>query len=222
MRADAARNRTAILEAAAAVFASRGLDVPIDVIARRAGVGNATLYRRFPTREDLVEAVFADAYDQREAAVTAASEHPRAWDGLREFLFSICALQADNQGYAELLTMATMATNATGRVAEVRRRTYLATRELIARAQAQGDLRGDFVAEDIVVILLANAAVAHAARGSLGRAWRRHLEMTLDGLRAPTAAAATPALTPAEAVELMRARSGTLGIHSAPPGPDGA
>ena len=76
LRVDAERNRRQLLEAARLVFADRGLDAPLDDIARRAGVGNATLYRRFPSRHDLVAAVFGDMLTQVVAASERAADAP--------------------------------------------------------------------------------------------------------------------------------------------------
>src|SRR3978361_2560967 len=81
LRADAARNREAIVEAARAVFAEHGLDAPLDEIAKRAGTGNATLYRRFPTRGDLVAAVFADRMAEHLDAVQAGLADEDPWRG---------------------------------------------------------------------------------------------------------------------------------------------
>src|SRR3954469_13340792 len=82
LRSDAARNRTALVTAARELMAERGLEVPLDEIAKRAGIGNATLYRRFPRRIDLVAAVFADRMVDHEGAVQAALENRDPWDGL--------------------------------------------------------------------------------------------------------------------------------------------
>src|SRR5437763_11048684 len=79
LRVDAARNRTAVVEAARAVFAERGLDVPLEEIAQRAGVGIATLYRRFPTREALIAASFEPLMAAYAQAVAEALQAPDAW-----------------------------------------------------------------------------------------------------------------------------------------------
>src|SRR3954468_19127850 len=86
LRADAARNRQAIVDAARTVFAEHGLDAPLDEIARRAGTGNAPLYRRFPTRCDLVAAVFADRMVEHRDAVEAALAVDDPWDGFAAYV----------------------------------------------------------------------------------------------------------------------------------------
>src|SRR3954447_25042958 len=94
LRADAARNRAAIVGAARQVFAEQGLDAPLDDIARRAGTGNATLYRRFPTRGDLVAAVFADRMEEHLDAVEAGLAEPDPWRGFASYVIAVGAMQA--------------------------------------------------------------------------------------------------------------------------------
>ena len=92
LRADAERNRQRIIEAARAVFAEAGLDVPLEAIAQRAGVGIATLYRRFPTRDDLVAASFAPRMAEYIAAVDEALRAADTWAGLRDFVERVCGM----------------------------------------------------------------------------------------------------------------------------------
>ncbi|HPX37328.1 MAG TPA: helix-turn-helix domain-containing protein, partial [Mycobacterium sp.] len=98
LRADAERNRESIVAAAAELFAERGLSVPLEDVARAAGVGVATLYRRFPTRTDLAIEVFARNLDSAVAVVDRALATPLAWDGFRDMVFGLCALQASDPG----------------------------------------------------------------------------------------------------------------------------
>src|SRR5215217_1384360 len=105
LRADAARNREAIVEAARAVFAEHGLDAPLDEIAKRAGTGNATLYRRFPTRGDLVAAVFAKAMAEHLEAVEAGLSSDDPWRGFASYIEAVGAMQARDRGIADLVTM---------------------------------------------------------------------------------------------------------------------
>src|SRR5947208_9052385 len=105
LRADAVRNREAIVEAARAVFAEQGLDAPLDEIAKRAGSGNATLYRRFPTRGDLVAAVFAERMAEHVAAVEAGLADDDPWNGFASYIRTVGAMQARDRGIADLVTM---------------------------------------------------------------------------------------------------------------------
>src|SRR3954452_19376174 len=105
LRADAARNREAIVEAARAVFAEQGLDAPLDEIAKRAGTGNATLYRRFPTRGDLIAAVFAERMGDHLAAVERALAHEDPWEGFASYVQAVTSMQTRDHGIADLVTM---------------------------------------------------------------------------------------------------------------------
>src|SRR3954447_3263151 len=102
LRADAARNRAAIVEAARVVFAEHGLDAPLDDIAKRAGTGNATLYRRFPQRADLVAAVFAERMAEHVDAVQAGLADDDPWNGFAGYIQAVGAMQARDLGLADL------------------------------------------------------------------------------------------------------------------------
>src|SRR3954454_3456682 len=103
LRADAARNRAAIVETARSVFAEHGLGAPLDDIARRAGTGNATLYRRFPTRGDLIAAVFADQMSAHLDAVETALADPDPWHAFASYIEAVTAMQARDLGIADLV-----------------------------------------------------------------------------------------------------------------------
>jgi AcrR family transcriptional regulator len=105
LRADAERNRVAILAAAREVFAEHGLEAPLEEIALRAGVGIATLYRRFPDREHLVAAALLDKIAQYAAAAEQVRADPDPWAGFVGFVERICEMQADDRGLGDLLSM---------------------------------------------------------------------------------------------------------------------
>src|SRR5438128_3496225 len=105
LRADAARNREALLSAARKVMSEQGLDAPLDEIARRAGVGNATLYRRFPTRTELIVAVCEERMAEHVGAVEEALAEPDSWEALRHYITAAGALQARDRAIAELVTL---------------------------------------------------------------------------------------------------------------------
>src|SRR5690349_13283257 len=94
LRADAERNRRHLVEAARLVLAERGLEAPLDEIAKRAGVGNATLYRRFPSRGELIAAVFGDTLRDVVAATARALAEPDPWTAFAGHLEFLCGLQA--------------------------------------------------------------------------------------------------------------------------------
>src|ERR1700745_1045624 len=105
LRADAERNRVALLDAAREVFAEQGLEAPLEEIALRAGVGIATLYRRFPTRGQRVAAALVDKIAQYAEAAEQALAIPDPWAGFASFVERICELQADDRGLSDLLSM---------------------------------------------------------------------------------------------------------------------
>ncbi len=170
LRADAERNRLRVVEAARRVFAEDGLDAPMNEVARRAGVGIATLYRRFPTREALIASVFAEKMDAYAAAIENALADPDPWHGFCACIERICGMQANDRGFTEVLTL----TFPTAEALEAKRhQSYIGLTELIDRAKAVGRLRPDFSAEDIVLLLMANAGVVVATGDAAPNAWRR-------------------------------------------------
>ncbi|MGD9700887.1 MAG: TetR/AcrR family transcriptional regulator [Acidimicrobiia bacterium] len=184
LRVDAARNRAAILHAAREAFAEHGTDVALDEIARRAGVGIATLYRRFPTREDLVAAAFEPKMCAYVAATQAAVAEPDPWEGFSGFVRTVCAMQAEDAGFADVVALTFPAT------AELDRLLRSATAglgDVIERAKAAEQLRADFVMEDLVLLLMANAGVVNATKRHAPRAWERLAAYMLDAFRAPGA-----------------------------------
>lgn len=170
LRKDAERNRERILSAARHAYAEAGLEVSMAEIARRARVGIATLFRRFPTREDLIDAVFADRMDAYQSAVTTALADPDPWHGFTGYLTAICGMQAADRGVADLLTM----TFPTAKALEAkRRRAYDDLVLLIGRAKDAGRLRADFTSQDVVILLMANAGVVSATGQAAPDAWQR-------------------------------------------------
>ena len=170
LRKDAARNRCRIIAAAREAYSTHGLGVSMASVAREAGVGIATLFRRFPSREDLIAAVFAERMDAYAAATEDALTDPDPWHGFSAYIETICAMQAQDRGFADVLTM----TFPTAKALEARRdAAYHGLVELIRRAKETGRLRADFTSEDVVVLLIANAGVVAATRGAAPDAWRR-------------------------------------------------
>jgi AcrR family transcriptional regulator len=177
LRADAARNRAAILAVARDVFAEQGLEAPLEVIATRAGVGIATLYRRFPTREKLVAAALVEKIAQYAQAAEQALEVPDPWAGFAGFVQRICELQACDRGLGDLLSMTLSAGE---QVEQVRRTANDNVITLIERAKASGRLRDDFVGEDLLLLMIATAAVMQVTRADAPDAWRRFVALALD------------------------------------------
>ena len=181
LRADAERNRRRIVEAAAEVFGEQGLDAPLEEVARRAGVGIATLYRRYPTREGLVVACFKHRLDEYAAVLDEALAAPDGWTGFRDFVERVCGMQAADRATQDLLTTSFP----TAREVEAERaQGYERFAELVRRAQREGTLRRDFVTEDFVLLLMANAGVLRATREVVPEAWRRFVGLMIDAFRA--------------------------------------
>ena len=176
-RVDAQRNRARLLRAARELLAAQGADVSLREVARAAGVGVATLYRHFPTRDELIDAVLEDALDDFLAAAGTALAAPDAWAGFTGFLDEALRLQACNRGLRDVIETGTLGRE---RAAELRGRIGALIAELVARAQAEGSLRPDFTAPDVAAILWAGDRVLELGDEAL---WRRHLGFILDGLR---------------------------------------
>ena len=180
LRADAARNRDAIVAVARDVFAEQGLAAPLETIAARAGVGIATLYRRFPTREKLVAAALTEKVAEYAEAAEQALAVADPWVGFAGFVQRICELQADDRGLSDLLSMTLSADE---QVEQLRRTANDRVVTLIERAKAGGALREDFAGEDLVLLLIATAAVMHVTRADAPGAWRRFVALALDAFR---------------------------------------
>jgi len=140
LRRDAERNRQRVLKAAAEVFNERGLEVSLDEIARHAGVGVGTVYRRFRTKEELVEALFMDRLDLVAAIADQAFAEPDPWSGLVSFMERMAEVMAGNLGLRQMLMFATHGRDLT---AVARERNAPLVERLVERAQAAGQLRGD-------------------------------------------------------------------------------
>ncbi len=201
LRADATRNRASIIEAARAVFAERGLDAPLDDIAKAAGTGNATLYRRFATRGELIAAVFADRMGEHLAAVETALAEQDPWRGFASYVHAATAMQARDRGIADLVTMDLAAAPD---IQALRDRAFAGVVHLVDRAHRAGVLRADFTTEDIVVLLMANAGVVERAHGVSDTASARLVHLVLDGLRANSATPGPPPPTPRRMQIAMR------------------
>lgn len=203
LRADAERNRAKLVAAARAVFAEQGLEAPLEEIARRAGVGIATLYRRFPVREALIAATFADRMAGYAAAARQALADPCPWTGFSSFVRQWSAMQVDDRGLGDVMTLSLPDSDEF----ELRRReAYAAFLELVARAQAAGELRADFAPEDFVMLMMANAGIIHAGGAAAGALSARLVEFVLQGSRASAAVAVLPAPPTADQVHAAMCR----------------
>jgi AcrR family transcriptional regulator len=184
LRRDAAANRERVLEAAQTLFDERGLGASMDEIARAAGVGPATLYRRFPTKEALLDAILLDALERFEAFAREALAEDDAFTGLALLLERGIELQASSRGFQEILLLRL---GDEPQLAEARKRVRPLIAQLVERAQAQGTLRADFEPLDVQVLLWELGRVVESTGRCASSLWRRYLALALDGLRTEAA-----------------------------------
>jgi AcrR family transcriptional regulator len=178
-RADARRNREKVLAAARRQFAEHGLDVHMERIARDAEVGIGTVYRRFPTKEDLLQALADDRFEGLADAARSALKNPDPWEGFCEFMRYSGQVMAEDRALSEAMDQRA---DACGGAAERAGLPELVA-ELVSRAQAAGQMRGDVGADDIPGLV---CGLGRTIRGGTGptMSWERYLDIMLAGLRA--------------------------------------
>ena len=182
LRADAERNRKRILDAAAELFAAKGLSVGLDEIAHHAGVGVGTAYRRFPDRRQLIEALFGERLDRVVELAERGLASGDAWEGLTGFLEQATELQIENRGLREIIIGSDHGTTLAARA---RVRLAPLTEQLVRRAQASGALRDDVVATDLPLLQFMVSSAAELTPPHAPELWRRYLALAIDGLRTP-------------------------------------
>ena len=209
LRRDAERNRQLILRAAAEVFTTRGLQASLDDVARHAGVGVGTVYRRFPDKESLAEALFEDRIEAMATLAEHALTEPDPWTGLMSFLEGACTQLATDRGLREIVMFATHGRDRTGRA---RARMQPLVTALVQRAQQDGQLRADIRPTDMLFIEFMISAAASYAEPVRPEIWRRYLTLITDALRparADTTPLPEPALEPREMAVVMRSIQAT-------------
>lgn len=185
LRSDAERNRERIVEAACEVFAEQGLEAPLTGVARRAGVGIATLYRRFPTREDLIAAAFEDQMTAYADAIDQALADTDPWHGFCTYIERVCGMQAADHGFTDVLITSFPSADA---LEAERARAYRGFLTLTVKAKSTGRLRQDFSDRDLVILLMANAGVLAATAESAPDTWRRFVGYMLQSFAATNTA----------------------------------
>ena len=205
LRRDAERNRQRILRAAAEVFTTHGVAATLDDVAHHAGVGVGTVYRRFPDKEALIEALFEERLGTMAGLAEQGLADPDPWGGLVFFLEQAGGLLAGDRGLRQIVMFASYGRD---RVGEARARLLPLVTKLVARAQADGSVRSDLRPTDVPLIEFMLAMLAEYAQPVRPGVWRRYLVIILDGLR-PSRAAPTalpePPLSPAEIGAAMQA-----------------
>lgn len=205
LRSDAERNRRLVLEAAAAVFAERGLEAGVAEVAQRAGVGSATVFRRFPSKQDLIVAVIEERIAEMREELDAALAAADPWEGLVAAVESVARLQARDRGLFEAIGSSVSGDEHL----HARHAELLETLCRVAdRAKESGDLREDAEATDLPMLAAAAAGTCQTAGGAPDL-WRRYLGIMLDGLRP---GAATPLPVPAQTLEeILAAKAAAKG-----------
>ena len=184
LRSDARRNRERILASARVLLARDGADASVEEITRDAGVGMGTLYRHFPTKADLLDAVLSDAFDEIVRTAEQAVAEDDAWAAFTGFFEHALELHAANRGLKDALA-ATEQGRARAEAMRTRIRPLLA--QMVARAREQGALRADFDPKDVPLVFWTCSRVIEVTEGVAPGFWRRYLALLFDGLRAGSA-----------------------------------
>jgi AcrR family transcriptional regulator len=200
LRADAARNRARIVAAASEVFAERGLDASTAEIADRAGVGEGTLYRRFPSKDDLIAAIVAIKMEEATAIAADCLEEPDPWRGIERFLYEMTERSNQDRCVSEA---AKDRCAAAAELAPQRKRMLDLCGELIRRAQRAGVVREDVAGQDLVFLIGAASSAGELPFPGLREdLWKRYLGLLLDGLRPEGATKLRPGAPSRRLIEL--------------------
>jgi AcrR family transcriptional regulator len=182
LRADARRNRAAVLAAARERLAEDGLDGPIEDIARAAGVGVGTVYRHFPSKRDLIAALVRDRFERIAERTHEALAEDDPWEAFCNLIRFSAALQIRDRALSEFIAQQPEL----GYEAAVESGVAELTAQLMANAQRAGGMRADAVVEDVPTLLCGLSAVTAGVAGGVAMLnWERYVEIILDGLRAP-------------------------------------
>jgi AcrR family transcriptional regulator len=200
LRADAERNRLRIIEAARDLFAERGLEVSMDEVAERAGVGVGTVYRRFANRDDLITGIFAEHLKEVVAHANDALDDPDPWAAVVDLLTWFCSVLAADRGLAAIIMRID---HSHPDIESTKAQLTRHMQEIFDRAMAAGVLRSDVSSTDFFGIFTMISAFADLTEATVPGAWRRYVELFLRGIHADPDAAAIP--TPPLSEEQIRA-----------------
>ena len=180
LRADAERNRQRLIAAAKDLFATRGLDVTLDDIARHAGVGTGTAYRRFPNKDALIDALMVDRIGELAQIARDCLEVPDPWRALTGYFERALALQAADRGLKEVLF-----SSGRGRERSNQARQQIApvVTKLVRRAVEAGAVRSDFAVSDVPLINFMLNTVVDFGRDIEPDLYKRYLAIVFDGMR---------------------------------------
>lgn len=180
LRKDAERNRQRVLDAARELFAEKGLEATLNDVARHANVGVGTVYRRFATKEELVEAIFVDGMEQLTALGEIALQHEDSWLGFAWYVESMCEITATDRGLREIAFSKSYGCD---RVRACQDRLVPVLTKLVERAQGDGYLRPELSSTDMPLFGLLAGTVSEFAGHVDRNLWRRYVAILLDGMR---------------------------------------
>jgi AcrR family transcriptional regulator len=185
LRADARRNREKVLAAARAVFSEQGVDAQMDDVARRADVGVGTVYRHFPTKDALLNALSDELF----AVVAVYTRNQLTlddpWEAFTRAMWFGAEKTAGDRAFSEILSATRPGQN---RTCPGKEDLFVTVAELMDRCKAAGKMRQDAMVDDIG-LMMCGVGSASQMEHPVPDAWRRHLAIMLDGLRAETASA---------------------------------
>ena len=180
MRADAERNRQLIVDTARRAFAQRGLGVRLDEIAREAGLGTGTVYRRFASKDELIQAVFEETVEEFVALADQVLAEDTDGGGLRRFLEQAGEMMAGDRGFQQLLTGSTSRAPGISTLGRARIEPRIIT--LVDHARAAGRLRTDITHDDLPIVQIMLSAMIEATDQVRADLWKRYYTLVLDGL----------------------------------------
>ncbi|MEU0545638.1 TetR/AcrR family transcriptional regulator [Nocardia sp. NPDC005978] len=195
LRADAARNQQRIITAASELFAEHGLEITLDDVAAKAGVGVGTVYRRFANKQELISEVFDQNVSEFASAVDTALHHRDPWQGLVELFEYACQHMAANRGLSEVLLEMR---DSIDRFTCVRDRIQPGMHQVVQRAKDSGAVQPDIEPGDFFALVNMVDGVAGFARTVNPEVWRRYAAVVLNGVRGdsvPRLPLNVPALT---------------------------
>lgn len=180
LRKDAERNRRRIIEAARELCATRGLEATLNEVAHHANLGVGTVYRRFPTKDALFEAIFRDGIDRLVVLAETALEAEDSWEGFAWFVWQLCEMTATDRGLREVVFSRAYCGR---RVDAARTQLHPRISKLVKRAQQDGYLRPEVSATDAPLLGLMAGAVSEYSGDVSVDLWRRYVAILLQGMR---------------------------------------
>lgn len=180
LRRDAERNRQRVLTAARELFAVKGLEATLNDVARHANVGVGTVYRRFATKEELIEAIFVDGMEQLTALAETALQQEDSWAGFAWYVESMCEITATDRGLREIAFSKAYGGD---RVKACQERLVPVLTKLVERAQGDGHLRPEVSSTDMPLFGLLSGTVSEFAGNVDPELWRRYVSLLLEGMR---------------------------------------